>query len=167
MKKLSKHFSYLPPDNMACKCGCGLMPDPAVGPFLEWVRMWAAEEYKGKVKVIVTSAARCWSHNEKVQAENKPNYSKGSSRSKHLPFVFPEREPYKGLDYGPNIKLPTAVDYVVKYRYGGNWRRVPPVVIHKKLNEMFPDCFGFGVYDWGNHADLRPIKKRWDRTTKK
>lgn len=40
-------------------------------------------------------------------------------------------------------------------------RRIPPHDVYIVANEIYPDSFGIGLYDWGLHIDTRRIRARW------
>ena len=65
-KQLSKYFTE---KELACKCGCGMLPTPQLINQLTYLR----ELYQKPI--IITSGARCSVHNAKVG---------GAPRSKHL-----------------------------------------------------------------------------------
>lgn len=44
---------------------------------------------------------------------------------------------------------------------------VAPETLYNFFCEICPDSCGVGLYDWGVHFDVRPIKARWDSRTKK
>ena len=40
---------------------------------------------------------------------------------------------------------------------------ISPIVVYHRLDTLYPDKFGFGVYDNFNHIDVRSEKVRWDK----
>jgi uncharacterized protein YcbK (DUF882 family) len=43
-----------------------------------------------------------------------------------------------------------------------------PEYVLKQFNKLFPDKYGFGIYDWGVHIDIHPgHARRWDRRSNK
>lgn len=69
---------YFPDNEISCKCGCGLMPDAESVERLYAVRMIYRKP------MIITSGARCETHNYNVG---------GSKNSKHLVGAFDVKVP--------------------------------------------------------------------------
>lgn len=38
---------------------------------------------------------------------------------------------------------------------------LPPKIVYDRLDQLYPDRYGLGLYDWGVHLDIRPVRARW------
>ena len=87
-----------------------------------------------KVRLIISSPARCYEYNRIPVIDGGP----GSNDESQHPRC-------NAMD----------IDIFV------NGRRIAPYEVYVTANEIYPDCFGMGVYDWGLHIDTRRIRARW------
>ena len=88
----------------------------------------AADHGVEKVRLNISSAARCQPHNLAVGSNDESQHIRCNAMDINI-FV------------------------------GG--RRVPPHDVYMIANEIYPDCCGIGLYDWGVHIDTRRIRARW------
>ena len=94
----------------------------------------AADRDVEKVRLNISSAARCYEYNRIPTIVGGP----GSNDESQHPRC-------------------NAMD--INIFVGG--RRVPPMEVFMVAEELYPDCYGFGLYGWGVHADARNKKARW------
>jgi hypothetical protein len=136
MGDLSKNFSK---SELRCRCGrcdCdGSATSTELIVVLELIRAhFSAIAPGGKAKITINSGHRCPSHNRDVG---------GSASSRHLAAI--------------------AADIVVRQKqHDGLYQRVPTIVVHEWLREMFQKRYGLGLYNGFNHVDVRPEGARWD-----
>lgn len=133
---LSQHFKR---HEFACKCGCGFdTADVLLIRALEVLALDIKAEYKGKVTVHINSGSRCIEYNEVIQKKADKDYVPYSSNSQHL--------------YG------RAADFYVKV----DGRRLKAKELYDRLNRLFPDRYGIGLYSNRVHLDTKTGKpRRW------
>lgn len=84
-----------------------------------------------------TNVCRCIEHNEQVQFEADENYAPYSSKSQHL------------------------------FGRAADIRDENPGLLYDFPDNLYPDRYGIGVYDWGVHIDTRTNgPARWDSRSK-
>ncbi len=143
MGDISKHFSV-----WEWECACKLCdheyPRSSIIFLLEWGIGEFQDVHPGKkISVKVSGGNRCPDHNEDVQKEDNPGYVPWSSKSRHMK-----------RDAG-DVKF-----YV-------NGKQIPPKAIYNLYNIYYPTMLGLGQYDDRTHIDVRLIRARWDKRTKK
>lgn len=119
----------------ACKCGCGFDTiDFELVETLQKIRNRLEAEMGRPIRMNITSACRCDSHNKSVG---------GSDGSFH--------------------KKARAADVQAEMNVGianEEWIAVPPEVVHGMADEM--DVGGLGSYDSFTHIDTRHGRSRWE-----
>lgn len=117
-----------------CRCGdCNkYSADIELVAVLEELR-----EELGRRAINVTSWFRCRAHNNRptsvVNAQGIPGAG-SNDNSWHL--------------------VGGAVDFWV--------RGIDPELIGRKLRKKYPNKYGIGIYDWGVHLDIRPVRADWN-----
>ena len=64
-EQLTKHFTR---KEVECKCGCGMLPDPAFLVKLEALRVWWGRP------MVINSGARCPEYNAKLKGASHKSY---------------------------------------------------------------------------------------------
>lgn len=87
--------------------------------------------FNGDKITTINSGYRCYNHNERVQMDADEHYIPGTSQSKHMEGI------------------------------AGDFKVDNPSMVAMRLDKLFPDQLGIGVYSSWIHVDLRQEKARW------
>lgn len=138
MGNLTKNISDY---ELKCKCGkCQVTiqaHEPVIG-LVQSVCDYYSELYKvDRVKLVITSAARCYEYNRVPASEGGPG---SNDHSQH-----------------PRCN---AIDFKI---FAGD-HQIPPIAVFNHLNAIYENELGVGLYRTFIHIDNRPSRHRWDRT---
>lgn len=118
---------------MACKCRCGFnSADYGLICTLDDIHVRLSENLERRIRITITSGARCESHNRVVG---------GKSGSLHL------------LGKAADIQAEMQLEH-------GQWIDVDPVIVQDVAEQFSPG--GLGRYKTFTHVDVREGSARWD-----
>lgn len=120
----------------ACQCGCGFdTVDAELVQVLEDCADFFQRDLAGvdRVKIIITSGARCSIHNEMIG---------GSPKSQHV--------------------AGRAADFTLTAVYHDGEARINDDIIADYLELQHPNQYGIGRYQGRTHLDTRTGLARWD-----
>ena len=135
MTNISDNFTR---SESTCRCGCGKFgADIELVKVLEMLRAWLRINHNPNAIVKMHSWFRCYEHNNRPADEKNSRGIFGAGSNKHSWHLTGAAGDFSS----PNV---------------------PNELIVWFLRDAFPDKYGVGIYDWGVHLDMRPMRVDWD-----